>query len=102
LGQFFDIPSVSVVMDGGPFSIQGHTYSSNVTGQQRNVVGNIINPQIDNTVIRYNATLNDPVELNNANDFRLDNITLTFYNDINDQPLQYITPPVVSFNIISP
>jgi len=102
IGQFFDIPSVSVVMDAGPFSIQGHTYSSNMTGQQRNVVGNIINPQIDNTVIRYNATLNDPVDLNNANDFRMDTITLTFYNDINDQPLQYIAPPVVSFNIISP
>jgi len=99
LGQFFDIPSVSVVLSGGPFRIDGYQYSSNNTGQQRNVVATIINPTIDNTVLRYNAPFDNFVALNNAVDFNFTSIDVTFFNDLNGQPLVFIAPPVVAFDI---
>lgn len=100
LGQFFDIPSVSVVINGGPFRIDGYQYVPGTgTGQQRNVVETIINPTIDNTVLRYNAAFPSFVALNNANDFVFNNIEVTFFNDLNGQPLEFVTPPVVAFNI---
>lgn len=102
LGQFFDIPSVSVVISGGPFRIDGYQYTPNTgTGQQRNVVETIINPTINNTILRYNADYPSFVELNNSNDFIFTTIEATFFNDINGQPLEFIAPPVVAFNIMN-